>query len=151
LETLAEECNLRIEPAGNMTFQREDLAKGLEADQCYWIAHEAEARGRLVWDPRRDLPPDLVIEIEVSRSAGLDRMNLHAALGVPEVWCCDGHSLRCYLMGAGSTYQEAARSPTFPKIIMAELVPFLQPSASVDYLSSIRQFRDWVREQLAKP
>jgi Uma2 family endonuclease len=149
VEALAEEFQLRIETAGNMTFQREDLARGLEPDDCFWIAHEAQVRGKLTWDPTRDPPPDLVLEIEVSRSA-LDRMGIYAALRVPEVWCFDGQSLRVYLLQSDGTYQPAERSPTFPQVPIQELVRFLKPSETEDYLSIIRSFHQWVRGLLQR-
>ena len=63
IEALAEECNLRIATAGNMTFRRAELERGLEPDDCFWIAHEEQVRARLEWDPIGDPPPDLVVEI----------------------------------------------------------------------------------------
>jgi Uma2 family endonuclease len=148
VETLAEEFNLPLYPAGNMTFRREELERGLEPDDCYWIAHERLMRARMDWVPRRDPPPDLVLEIEISRSA-LNRMGIYAALGVPEVWRCDGTSIRVERLQPDGTYQRSVDSPTFPGIPLAGLVPFLHPSEAVDYLSVIRSFRTWVREQIS--
>jgi Uma2 family endonuclease len=150
IETLAEELNLPIRPAGNMTFQRSDLERGLEPDQCYWIANEAQVRGRMDWLPERDPPPDLVVEIEISRSA-INRLGIYAALGCPEVWRFDGESLRVAVLQADRTFQAVERSPTFAAIPLAGLVPFLIPSEQVDYLSGIRAFRAWVRQELNKP
>jgi Uma2 family endonuclease len=147
IHTMADELNVPIEPGGQMTFQRADLERGLEPDQCYWIANEARVRGRMDWLPDRDPPPDLVIEIEVSRSA-LNRMAIYAALGCPEVWRFDGTTLRVVVLGPDGTYQEVERSPSFPAISPSALVPFLQPNDQVDYLSAIRAFRTWVRQQL---
>jgi Uma2 family endonuclease len=144
LETLCEEFNLAVEPAGNMTFKREDLARGLEPDQCYWIAHEPEVRNKRQWDPKSDPPPDLVIEIEISRGAQ-DRMSIYAALGVPEVWRFKDESLVSCLLLPGGGYKQEDRSPTFPTVPLQELVRFLTPPPGVDYLTSIRQFRNWVR------
>ncbi len=149
VETLAEECNLRIEPGGNMTFKREDLVRGLEGDNCFWIQHEPQVRGKLTWDPLVDPPPDLVLEIEVSRSV-LGRLAILAALKVPEVWAFDGESLRVYLLQPDGTYRVSDRSPTFPGIPIAELVQFLKPTSDQDYLSVIRAFREWVRQQLRR-
>jgi Uma2 family endonuclease len=146
IETLAEECQLAITTAGQMTFQRPELERGLEPDDCYWIAHEPQMRGRLAWDPQRDPPPDLVLEIEISRSA-LNRMGIYAALGVPEVWRFDGTALRVEVLQADRTYHTAPSSVSFPKVPLAGLVPFLEPSETVDYLSVIRSVRTWVREQ----
>ena len=150
IETLAEECNLRIASAGNMTFQNEELERGLEPDDCYWIAHEANMRARLAWDAKLDPPPDLVVEIEISRSA-VDRMGVYAALGVPEVWRCDGVTLRANLLQPDGGWLESEYSPTFPKIPLTDIVPFLQPSEAVDYLSMVRAFRAWVDEQRRRP
>lgn len=149
VETLAEEFSLPLEPGGNMTFQRQDLVKGLEADQCYWIQHEAQVRGKLVWDAVVDPPPDLVMEIEFSRSV-MSRLAIYAALRVPEVWCFDGENLRVYLLQADGTYKVSDRSPTFPGIDLAKMATFLKPSSGEDYLSVIRTFREWVRSVRGK-
>ncbi len=149
IETLTEECNQPIVTAGNMTFQREDLERGLEADDCFWIAAEPRMRGKLTWNPAMDPPPDLALEIEISRSA-LTRMSIYAALGVPEVWRFDGSALRVELLQPDGTYAAAERSLAFPAIPVSELAPFLQPSAELDSLSVLRSFRVWVRERLAQ-
>jgi len=148
-ETLAEEAGLRIAPYGNMTFQREDLERGLEPDECYWILHEPQMRNAATWDPERDPPPDLVLEVEVSRSA-LDRMDTYAALGVPEVWRFDGDTIHVHLLQADRSYLEANRSPLFPTIPLEEMVRFLQPNEAEDFLTVIRSFRDWVHQYLPK-
>jgi Uma2 family endonuclease len=149
IEILAEEARLRIEPGGNMTFQSEDLEKGLEGDNCWWIEHEEQVRGKLVWDSNVDPPPDLVLEIEVSRAA-VARMPIYAALKVPEVWCFDGRSLRVYVNDSVGSYRLLDGSPIFPGIPIADLVPFAIPRKDKDYLSVIREFRTWVRAQLRK-
>jgi Uma2 family endonuclease len=140
IEILAEEFNRRINPGGNMTFQSEAMEKGLEPDNCWWIEHEEQVRGKLTWDPDVDPPPDLLLEIEVSRMA---RMAIYAALKVPQVWCCDGKSLRVYLLQHDGTYLQADESPTFPGIPVAEIAGFLQPEQ--DYLTVQREFRAWVK------
>jgi Uma2 family endonuclease len=144
LETIAEEFGLPIATAGQMTFQRKDLERGIEPDDCFWIAHERHMRTKKTWEPDRDPPPDLVLEIEVSRSA-LNRMGIYAALGVPEVWCCDGDSLRVYLLQTDRTYQRADRSPTFPAVPPEGIVPFLELSEKTDYLGMVRAFRAWLK------
>src|SRR5215510_5085277 len=47
LDVLTEELNIDVHGAGSMTFKREDLERGLEPDECYWIEHEAQMRGKL--------------------------------------------------------------------------------------------------------
>ena len=144
VEALAEEFDREIFPAGSMTFKREDLERGLEPDECYWIAHEPDVRGRLEYDPYKDPPPDLVIEIEVTRSA-MNRLGIYAALGVPEVWCFNGKALRVLCLG-GNEYREVPESPTFPGVPPGEIVRFVLPDEHPGYLEMVRAFRAWVRE-----
>jgi Uma2 family endonuclease len=144
LETLIEVFGMDLVPAGHMTFRRKELERGLEPDDCFWIAHEPQMRANTTWDPTRDPPPDLVIEIEISRSA-LDRMAIYAALRVPEVWRCDGESLYAELLQLDGTWLRSDTSPTFPGVPLAEIVPFLQPSESRSYMQMVNEFRDWLR------
>ncbi|WP_333312715.1 MULTISPECIES: Uma2 family endonuclease [unclassified Microcoleus] len=46
-------------------------------------------------DLNEDPPPDLAIEIDITRSS-IHRLELYASLGVPEVWRYDGKRLTIY-------------------------------------------------------
>ena len=142
LETLTEVLNIPILGLGNTTFRREDAGRGLEPDDCWYISHEARMRERDSIDLFIDPPPDLVIEIEISRSA-LDRMEIYSALAVPEVWRCDGHSLTIAILVDGG-YIESDHSPTFPNIPLAGIVEHLNMRNQTDETSIIRAFRAWV-------
>lgn len=144
---LVEEHGLTLATAGNMTFQREDLQRAIEPDDCFWIEHEPAMRGKRNFDPAVDPPPDLMLEIEISRSA-IPRMAVHAALGVPQVWRYDGHALWAERLQSDRTWQRAERSPTFPKIPLREVARFLDPDPNQDFLSILRQFRRWVQTKL---
>jgi len=147
VETLAEEFGFPLRPGGSMTFKRRALQRGLEPDECFWIASEPQLRGRLTWSLEDGPPPDLVVEVEVTRSA-LPRMKIFAALGVPEIWRFDGTSLGVYRLGDDGAYHPVGGSPTFPGIAIAQLPQFLQPNEAMDYLQTMREFRLWVRAQL---
>jgi Uma2 family endonuclease len=149
VETIAEEYGVAILPGGSMTFQREDLERGFEPDECFWIANEARMRGRADYDPTRDPPPDLILEIEVTRSA-LNRMALFARLGVPEVWRFDGAAMHVHRLQPSGGYADAKSSSAFPAIRIADIVPYLAFDPNQDYLSTVRAFRAWVREQLPR-
>jgi Uma2 family endonuclease len=149
LEEIAELMNVRIAPGGSMTFRRRELERGLEPDQCFWIANEEWMRTKDTWDPAVDPPPDLVAEIEISRNV-LDRLAIYAAMGVPEVWRFNGETVRVLRLQPDGQYHESAASPTFPSVPLQGLVRFLQPNESLDYLSVIRSFRVWLQEHLAK-
>jgi Uma2 family endonuclease len=149
VEALTEELDIDIASYGSMTCRREDLERGLEPDECYWIAHEALVRGRDEIDFDEDPPPDLALEVEISRSA-LNRMGIYARLGVPEVWRWDGQTLRICVLGPDGNYTERDRSVAFPFLPMAELVRFLTGGAGLSETKRVRSFRIWVREQMAR-
>lgn len=149
IETLTEELNIAIRSGGQTTFKRARLKRGFEPDNCYWIAHEADIREKTKIDLRVDPPPDLMIEIEVSRSA-LDRMGIAAALRVPEFWRCDGESIQCHVLGADGKYAVSERSPTFPFLRLEVLIEFMQRRKELDETTLIREFRAWVRAQIAR-
>jgi Uma2 family endonuclease len=150
LETIAEELNKAIMPGGSTTFQREDLDRGFEPDNCYWIANEMAVREKLTWEPEIDPPPDVMLEIEVSRTA-VKRMALFAAFRVPEVWTYDGEHLRIHLLQADGTYKLSDQSLAFPTIPVQELVRFFPPTGNADYLTAVAAVRAWVRSLIDKP
>src|SRR5262245_19596426 len=149
MEMVAEAFNKPFVGAGNMTFQHEELDRGFEPDDCDWIDSEPAMRGKLTWDPTADPPPDLALEIEVSRSA-LNRMAIYAAFRIGEVWCFDGDELRVYRLQPNGTYQRVESSAVFPGINLDGLVPFIKMLETQDVLTVMRAFREWLRQQMGK-
>jgi Uma2 family endonuclease len=147
IETLTLEMDIDIASYGSMTHRREHLERALEGDECYWIAHESVVRGRLDLDPEAEPPPDLFVEIEISRSL-LDRMGILAAMGVPEVWRFDGEHFRVCVLREGF-YQESDRSLAFPFLPLQDFAQWLQPTGQSE-TQLIKSFRLWVREQMAR-
>src|ERR1700722_8059939 len=96
--TLTVELGLPLKGGGSTTFRRRRRQRGLEPDECYWIGSEALVRGKEKINQRRDPPPDLALEIDVTHSS-LNRLAIYAALNIPEVWRFEGLSLACYLLG----------------------------------------------------
>ena len=88
---LAEEMNLAIRDFGSTTSNDAKMAvtRGLEPDSSFYIANQARMRGVLRMDPTIHPPPDLVLEIDVTRRS-INRLEMYGALGVPEVWRFDG-------------------------------------------------------------
>src|SRR5205807_1671967 len=99
-------------------------------------------------DLRRNPPPDLAIEVDISHSS-VNRMGIYAALGVPEVWRFDGQALQVNQLGSDGKYAVSDRSLHFPFLPLAELVAFLLKRTQMDETSLVRSFRDWVRQQVA--
>jgi Uma2 family endonuclease len=133
---------------GSMTFRRRRRRRGLEPDECFWIASEPLVRGKEQIDLRVDPPPDLVLEIEITHSA-LDRMAIYAALAVPEVWRCDGQTIVVELLGADGRYTAGTTSRAFPFLDLAEVARFLALRAARSNAVLLREFRAWVRQRIA--
>jgi Uma2 family endonuclease len=146
LFALVEEMDLPIASGGTTTFRREDLDRGFEPDECYYLANEPLIHDKREIDLTVDPPPDLLIEIEVSRSA-LDRLGIFAVLGIPEVWCADAESIRFLHLNQNREYEEQSESINFPGIRSAELATFLKEHEDLNELALVKAFRQWVRTQ----
>ena len=147
---LAEELGLPLKRGGGVTIRRKLKKKGLEADACFWVANAAKLAGSRRLDLKVHPPPDLAIEVDVSRSS-LNRMGIYAALGVPEVWRYDTAALTFHAL-AGKAYAETPTSLSFPGITAADLLPYIQQAATAGDESPItRAFRAWVRQRAAAP
>jgi len=146
---LAEELSLPLKPGGSTTLRRRLKKRGIEADECFWIANAPRIAGRRRLDLRTDPPPDLAIEVDVTHGS-LDRLSIYARLGVPEVWRVDGDVLTFHVLDTDRTYRDATISRSFPLLTPAALLGFLQQSrTSDDDTVVIRGFREWVRERRA--
>ncbi len=149
IETVTEELRIPCRAAGLTTWRKKAKERGLEADECYYIAAFPQVRGKrqeidLIVDP----PPDLAIEIEISRSA-LDRMGIYAALRVPEVWRFDGGTLSIHQLQDDGTHAEVDTSPSLPFFHPGEIVDWLKQAEVIeDHSEWGRRFREWVRAEL---
>lgn len=145
---LSDELGLPIMGGGSTTLRRRRKQRGLEPDRCYWIANELPMRGKRHYDPRNDPPPDLALEVDVTRSS-LDRLSIYAALGVPEVWRLDGQALTFHGLGTDGRYAQLADSRAFPKVLPTDLTRFLALRDQQDENAVVRQFRAWVQQRSA--
>jgi Uma2 family endonuclease len=144
---LTEELGLPLKRGGSATLRRRLRRRGIEADECFWIANAHRMAGRRRLDLRTDPPPDLAIEVDVSHSS-LDRLGIYAALGVPEVWRLEGAALTFHVLGPDGAYQSAGVSRSFPQLTPADLLAFVQQARQAgDENAVVRDFRDWIRCQ----
>jgi Uma2 family endonuclease len=130
------------------TFRREELERGLEADECWWIEHEEQMRGKAEFDPDADPPPDLALEVEITRSV-IKRLPIYAALGIPEVWRYDGKTIQVLHLMPNGECQPSPSSKALPMVPVPELIQFLDLRHTLSETQVIRQFRVWVRQQQA--
>ena len=144
LECLVDELGLELEAGGSMTFRREDLDRGLEPDECYWIAN-AHRVVEGEYEAASGPPPDLVIEVDITRRS-IDRMKMYASMGVPEVWRYDRKKgLLVYQLSPAGKYQERPHSPTFPNIPLSEIHRLVKMRNEMTLTAVVRAFRGWLR------
>lgn len=154
IEAATEELDLEIRSLGSRTCDREDLARGLEPDQCYYIQNEALVRDIEQIDLAHFPPPDLAIEVDIT-SSSLDRFSIYTDLGVPEIWLYDGRALTIYYLDTGE-YKIRDRSIALPLLAASDITRFLErrfpkqeTQTSVGENSLVKQFRQWLRSQQA--
>ena len=146
IAALTEELGIPLRSLGSTTWRSKDLAKGLEADECYYILNHLRVCRRRHVDLSVDPPPDLAIETEVSRSV-VRRLRIYAALGTPEIWRWRKSGLIAYALGEDGKYAEREFSLNLPMLRVKDLEAFLDFELAADETAWIRKFRAWVRER----
>ncbi|MDK3159874.1 Uma2 family endonuclease [Kamptonema cortianum] len=145
VEIVTEELDVEIRSLSACTWSRKDLAKGVEADECYYIQNEAAIRTKMLIDLTVDPPPDLAIEVDIT-SLSLPRLPIYQGLGVPEVWRFDGSRLQFVGLIDGE-YREVNRSIAIPLLTVEAVQTLLQQASEMGETSWAKQVRQWVREQ----
>ncbi|MDZ8242230.1 MAG: Uma2 family endonuclease [Nostoc sp. ChiQUE01a] len=144
---LCEEFGLEVKSAGSLTMTRDDLEQGAEPDSSYYIQNEFLVRNKENIDLNIDPPPDLILEVEYSRSK-INKLNLYASMGVTEFWRYNGTVLRIYTLNNGQ-YSQSENSPTFASVLVTEIPRFIQESKKIGQIAATRAFRSWVKQQMS--
>ena len=144
IDVWTEELGIDVQSCRTVTFNREDIRRGLEPDNCYYIAHELLARNKTELDLSADPPPDLAVEIDLGSSV-TDKMPIYAAFKVPEVWRYDGQKLIFYTLDAEGKYFSSRSSFNFPQLSPTDIENVLQNLGSASETTLVRAFRKWVR------
>jgi len=147
VKILLEELEVDRECYGSTTFKRQDMAAGIEPDNCFYIQNYRLMIGKRRLDLTVDPPPDLAIEVDVTSKT---QLSAYAALGVPELWQFSQGTLKINVLQAGD-YVESSLSPTFPDFPIIEGVSqFVQMSLTQGSSAALRAFRKWIREKIER-
>jgi Uma2 family endonuclease len=130
------------------TWRRRDVERGLEADQCFYVQHEAAMRRKVKIDLTLDPPPDLAIEVDLS-SSSVEKEAVYAGLRVPELWRFEDGELQVTTLQQG-TYVRVGQSPALPGLPVHELMRFVDMRDDIGETEAIVAFTEWV-EQTLKP
>jgi Uma2 family endonuclease len=147
IRVLAEETDTPLVTAGRATLRDPAQDEGVEADAAFYIKHAVDMREKEEIDLTDDPPPDLAIEVEVTRRLG-ERQTIYRDLGVPEVWRYSETGLTI-LLRRGADYQSGERSEAFPQLSPQELFGFIASGISQDETPWVKLFRRRVQQAIA--
>ncbi|QDV39574.1 Uma2 family endonuclease [Tautonia plasticadhaerens] len=136
---------------GRVTMTRPGRPPSKEADACFYIANLAHspARSARELDLAASPPPDLAIEVEISRP-GVPVEAIYAGLGVLELWRCDGQRLRILRLGPNGRYAEQEHSGAVPRVRADDVIPLIARAEELGDLAWTANIERWAREDLAQ-
>lgn len=148
IEAYADLLEINVQGYGSTTFAREDLQKGLEPDECYYIANATAMIGKKRFDLTIDPPPDLAIEVDLS-PPGVAKQPIYAAMGVPEIWRYDGRRLICMHRvsepATGARYVPAEKSLSFPQLSLTEMGRLIEVALARGQSAAVRELRQGLK------
>jgi len=144
---IADELGLNLKKFGSLTLRMDKAQQGVEPDSCYYLQNEPQVRGKQHIDLTVDPPPDLVLEIDITRGS-LDKFPIYRNLGIPEIWRFNGDRLGVFILDPESgQYQGVEVSPTFPFLPPERIPELIQRSLAIGETATLREFRQWLRAQ----
>jgi hypothetical protein len=134
--------------AGETTWKRPEIERGLQADQCYFFDPVKIAAATAAWARRSnevaDYPnPDLAIEIDLS-GPKVDRPEIYAKLKIAEIWRFDGQAVVIEQLQDDGSYVAAAMS-RFSPLTPDDILRWLVQEDSGDELDWERRLDAWAK------
>jgi Uma2 family endonuclease len=145
IEAAARKARVPIVGAGSTTLKIAMKRRGVEPDECYYLAHARAVRDVDELDLSVDPPPDLAVEVDIS-SSSLDQLAIYADMGVPEVWIYDEEALHVWLLQPDGRYREQPASGAFPFLPLDEFQGFLQRQPGIEDAEGWRSYEKWLRQ-----
>ena len=128
------------------TWNREDLQKGAEGDESFYIQNEAVVRDKDWIDLSVDPPPDPIVETDIT-SSSLDKVAIYQALGVPELWRFDGDKLTLYRLADGE-YQTSDVARALPILSLEGIEGVLTRRKGYGQNAFLAFVEEWIQEKL---
>lgn len=148
IEAYADAMGIDVQGYGAWTMNRKDKKKGLEPGECYYVQSFPAIADKKRLDPKHDPPPDLAIEVDISRSS-LPKQPIYAAIGVPEIWRFDGKRFTIVRRDASGSYVESQQSACFPDLPIDEVNRFVQIGLRSRQPAALRALREWMKQRPA--
>ncbi|MBM3223515.1 MAG: Uma2 family endonuclease [Candidatus Tectomicrobia bacterium] len=136
---------IKLETRGSMTIRNVRQRQGVEPDVCFYVRHAERIIGKRRLDFSSDPPPDIVAEIDITNESHA-KFPIYAALGVPEIWHYDGHTMSFYKLEERS-YEPTTHSLALPLLPSTVLAQWLEQSTLEGQDVTLDTVRAWVRTQ----
>ncbi|WP_009632251.1 Uma2 family endonuclease [Synechocystis sp. PCC 7509] len=88
--------------------------------------------------------PNLVIESDYT-SSSLNKFDIYAAFGVPELWRYRQQTLEVYNL-IGEKYELSTTSIVFPFLPIAEVPSFIEQAKTIGQRAAVRLFRQRIQK-----
>ena len=145
VEAFALAVDLPIQSIGSTTLRASKGGRGLQPDEAYYLANEPRVRCKETYEPEKDPPPDLAIEVDVT-STSVPRMPVFAKIGVPEIWRIERGRVRFYRLKSKRKYEPIERSIAFPFLKPADLMRFVKRRRDIGENEIVREFVEWAKK-----
>ena len=151
VDMVAEELDIDSINLASTTWNRPEIERGIEADQCFYfrtdkLALATAALARNSSDIKDYPAPDLALEIDLSPSK-VDRPGIYAAMHVTEVWRFDISSVLIERLNDDGTYT-AAQSSVFLPVTSDEVARWVLQESRSDRSTWKRRLRAWIHAEL---
>ncbi|MBD1843680.1 Uma2 family endonuclease [Cyanobacteria bacterium FACHB-63] len=145
IKALLEELEIEFLTLGSTTFKNQEMLKGIEPDQCFYIQNESRIRGKKRLDLSVDPPPDLALEIDLTSRT---HPSIYQALGVPELWRFEKGNLQINVLRNGQ-YEVSERGEIFANLPIAQVIPqYREQSDIIGRNAALKAFRQWIKQQI---
>ena len=131
---------------GSATMRKRRRSKGGEPDACFYVQTAALIGNKIQLDFETDPPPDIVVEIDVHHDSR-SKFPVYAALGVPEIWRYDGHSMRIHHLSDDGHEQYSVQdtSAALPMLTARLLTETIERMRTDGELIALLAFDAWLQ------
>ncbi len=150
VQMLTYELERPIQCIGSTTITSDNLHRGFEPDEAFYLDNEPKVRGKMSFEPSVDPPPDLIIEVDVTSNSE-DRLPSFAVMGIPEVWRHDGDQVLFYQLSSRGSYEVTSISRTFRFLHSTDVDRFVEMIAEQSENDVIREVCKFARQHKTTP
>ena len=145
IEFVALELRVSVIGVRSTTYSRRDIQAGFEGDNAFYVQRAPEMREVDDVDASVHPAPDIVIEVDVSRSSKR-KLALFAKYAVPEIWRVTKDRVRVYELQRG-TYVERDASVALPLLTTDAIRYQLARGRTLERWEWADEIRAWLRDQ----